>query len=174
MKVREIMNSPVVTANEDDSLEQCARKMLKLKIDELPVVNDDGELTGFLSVTDFVAKKTTVSFSRTEILELFRTVVRQGRNRKDIQGRRAHHREGSNEQPRHIYRTGRIDKRGVRETGRSRHPQRRRGRGRKTRGTCLGIRFPETDRKINYLRSHSAIMKSFGVSKEKQRRLRRR
>ncbi len=71
MKVREIMNSPVVTANEDDSLEQCARKMLKLKIDELPVVNDDGELTGFLSVTDFVAKKTTVSFSRTEILELF-------------------------------------------------------------------------------------------------------
>ncbi len=71
MKVREIMNSPVVTANEDDSLEQCARKMLELKIDELPVVNDDGELTGFLSVTDFVAKKTTVSFSRTEILELF-------------------------------------------------------------------------------------------------------
>ncbi len=71
MKVREIMNSPVVTANEEDSLEQCARKMLELKIDELPVVNDDGELTGFLSVTDFVAKKTTVSFSRTEILELF-------------------------------------------------------------------------------------------------------
>ncbi len=71
MKVREIMSSPVVTANEDDSLEQCARKMLELKIDELPVVNDGGELTGFLSVTDFVAKKTTVSFSRTEILELF-------------------------------------------------------------------------------------------------------
>ena len=71
MKVREIMNSPVVTANEEDSLEQCARKMLELKIDELPVVNDDGELTGFLSVTDFVAKKATVSFSRTEILELF-------------------------------------------------------------------------------------------------------
>ncbi len=71
MKAREIMSSPVVTANEDDSLEQCARKMLELKIDELPVVNDDGELTGFLSVTDFVAKKATVSFSRTEILELF-------------------------------------------------------------------------------------------------------
>ena len=71
MKAKDIMSSPVVTANEDDSLEQCARKMLELKIDELPVVNDDGELTGFLSVTDFVAKKTTVSFSRTEILELF-------------------------------------------------------------------------------------------------------
>ncbi len=71
MKAKDIMNSPVVTANEDDSLEQCARKMLELKIDELPVVNDQGELTGFLSVTDFVAKKATVSFSRTEILELF-------------------------------------------------------------------------------------------------------
>ncbi len=71
MKVREIMSSPVVTANENDSLEQCARKMLELRIDELPVVNDDGELTGFLSVTDFVAKKATVSFSRTEVLELF-------------------------------------------------------------------------------------------------------
>ena len=71
MKAKDIMSSPVVTANEDDSLEQCARKMLELKIDELPVVNDDEELTGFLSVTDFVAKKTTVSFSRTEILELF-------------------------------------------------------------------------------------------------------
>ena len=61
----------MVTANENDSLEQCARKMLELRIDELPVVNDDGELTGFLSVTDFVAKKATVSFSRTEVLELF-------------------------------------------------------------------------------------------------------
>ena len=71
MKAKEIMNSPVITANENDSLEQCARKMLEFRIDELPVVNDDGKLTGFLSVTDFVAKKTTVSFSRTEILELF-------------------------------------------------------------------------------------------------------
>ncbi len=71
MKVRSIMNSPAVTANENDSLEQCARRMLALKIDELPVVNDRGELTGFLSATDFVAKKTTISFSRTETLELF-------------------------------------------------------------------------------------------------------
>lgn len=71
MKARDIMNSPVVTANENDSLEQCARRMLDLRIDQLPVVNDNGELTGFISASDFVAKKTTVSFSRTEILELF-------------------------------------------------------------------------------------------------------
>lgn len=71
MKVKEIMSSPVVTANEDDSLEQCARKMLELRIDELAVVNDDGTLIGLISASDFVAKKTTVSFSRTEILELF-------------------------------------------------------------------------------------------------------
>lgn len=79
MKVREIMNSPVVTANENDSLEQCAHKMLELKIDQLPVVNDDGTLTGFISASDFVAKKTTVSFSRTEILALFGQWLDQGK-----------------------------------------------------------------------------------------------
>ncbi len=71
MKVREIMSSPVVTANENDSLEQCARRMIELRINQLPVVNNDGMLTGFISASDFIAKKTTVSFSRTEILELF-------------------------------------------------------------------------------------------------------
>jgi len=78
MKVKEIMNSPVVTANENDSLEQCARKMLELRIAQLPVVNDDGILTGFVAASDFVAKKTTVSFSRTEILELFGQWFDQG------------------------------------------------------------------------------------------------
>ena len=57
MKVKEIMSSPAVTANENDSLEQCARKMLELRIDQLPVVNNDGALTGFISASDFVAKK---------------------------------------------------------------------------------------------------------------------
>lgn len=71
MKARDIMNSPVVTANENDSLEQCARKMLELGIAQLPVVNDEEVLVGFISTSDFVAKKTTVSFSRTEILQLF-------------------------------------------------------------------------------------------------------
>ncbi len=79
MKVKEIMSSPAVTANENDSLEQCAHKMLELRIDQLPVVNDDGALTGFISASDFVAKKTTVSFSRTEILELFGQWFNQGK-----------------------------------------------------------------------------------------------
>ncbi len=78
MKVKEIMSSPAVTANENDSLEQCARKMLELRIAQLPVVNDDGVLTGFVAASDFVAKKTTVSFSRTEILELFGQWFDQG------------------------------------------------------------------------------------------------
>lgn len=78
MKIREIMSSPVVTANENDSLEQCARKMLELRIAQLPVVNDDATLTGFIAASDFIAKKTTVSFSRTEILELFGQWFDQG------------------------------------------------------------------------------------------------
>ena len=71
MKAKDIMNSPVVTANQDDSLEQCARRMLEFGIAQLPVVNDEGKLVGFISASDFIAKKTTVSFSRTEILQLF-------------------------------------------------------------------------------------------------------
>lgn len=78
MKAKDIMNSPVVTASEDDSLEQCARRMLELGIAQLPVVNDEGMLVGFISASDFVAKKTTVSFSRTEILELFGQWFDQG------------------------------------------------------------------------------------------------
>ncbi len=78
MKARDIMNSPVVTASENDSLERCARRMLELRIAQLPVVNDDGALTGFIAASDFIAKKTTVSFSRTEILELFGQWFDQG------------------------------------------------------------------------------------------------
>ena len=64
MKAKDIMNSPVVTANEDDSLEQCARRMLELGIAQLPVVKDDGTLTGFIAASDFVAKKKPRSPSR--------------------------------------------------------------------------------------------------------------
>ena len=113
MKAKDIMSSPVVTANEDDSLEQCARKMLELKIDELPVVNDDGELTGFLSVTDFVAKKTTVSFSRTEILELFgQWFDKVGIEKMYEDAGRITAKEIMSS-PSHIHRSGRIGKRGV-------------------------------------------------------------
>lgn len=52
--------------------------MLELRIAQLPVVTDDGALTGFVVASDFVAKKTTVSFSRTEILELFGQWFDQG------------------------------------------------------------------------------------------------
>lgn len=71
MNVRDIMASPVVTAHEEDSLREVAIKMLNHKIGGLPVINDEGEITGFLSETDFVAKKHKIPFSRIDAPKLF-------------------------------------------------------------------------------------------------------
>ncbi len=71
MNVRNIMTSPVITAHEDDTLREVAIKMLNHKIGGLPVINDEGEMTGFLSETDFVAKKHKIPFSRNHAPKLF-------------------------------------------------------------------------------------------------------
>lgn len=54
MKVSEIMTTPVVTAREDETLAQVARLMLDHKIGCIPVVNNDGNLSGILTAFDFV------------------------------------------------------------------------------------------------------------------------
>lgn len=71
MNVRDIMASPVITAHEEDTLREVAIKMLNHKIGGLPVINDEGEITGFLSETDFVAKKHKIPFSRNQAPKLF-------------------------------------------------------------------------------------------------------
>ena len=55
VKVREIMNSPVITIPQEWSLKDCALKMKENKIHHLPVVNEAGELVGMISDTDFLA-----------------------------------------------------------------------------------------------------------------------
>ena len=71
MKVEEIMASPVIVANENETLREVAIKMMSNRIGGLPVINDDGELVGFLSETDFTAKKQSIPFSRIEAPQLF-------------------------------------------------------------------------------------------------------
>lgn len=71
MKVEEIMASPVIVANENETLREVAIKMLSNRIGGLPVINDDGDLVGFLSETDFTAKKESIPFSRYEAPQLF-------------------------------------------------------------------------------------------------------
>ena len=54
MLVREIMTSPIITANSNWSLKQCSELMRAHNIHHLPVANDDGELVGMISATDFL------------------------------------------------------------------------------------------------------------------------
>ncbi len=55
VKVREIMTSPLVTIPCHWSLKDCALKMSEHKIHHLPVVDEEGELIGMISDTDFLA-----------------------------------------------------------------------------------------------------------------------
>ena len=61
VKVREIMNSPLITIPQDWSLKDCALKMKEKRIHHLPVVDDGGELVGMISDTDFLAAAEALS-----------------------------------------------------------------------------------------------------------------
>lgn len=79
MFVKNIMSFPVITAGENDTLREVAIKMLENKIGALPVVDEEGNLVGFLSETDFTAKEHNIPFSRTHEPKLFgRWMTKQG------------------------------------------------------------------------------------------------
>ncbi len=50
--VREIMSGPLVLAQMDWTLKECAQAMQKNKVDHLPVADADGVLVGLISLTD--------------------------------------------------------------------------------------------------------------------------
>jgi CBS domain-containing protein len=51
-KVREIMTAPVITAKPEWTLQECSMKMQEYNIHHMPVINDQGDLIGLISVTD--------------------------------------------------------------------------------------------------------------------------
>jgi len=53
-KVSEIMNTPLVTVDQEMSLKECAQIMKKQHIHHLPVTDNNGTLTGMISATDFL------------------------------------------------------------------------------------------------------------------------
>ena len=71
MKVSQIMRQPAVVIHEDTSLEEAARIMLERKLRGLPVVDQQGKLCGFLSVSDYFAKNKYIPFSRFHAPQLF-------------------------------------------------------------------------------------------------------
>jgi CBS domain-containing protein len=52
VRVREIMTAPVHIARPDRTLKECSQMMQANNIHHMPVVSDDGELIGLISVTD--------------------------------------------------------------------------------------------------------------------------
>ncbi len=53
-KVREIMTSPLITVRTGMTMAECARIMQDNRIHHLPVVDEDSNLVGMISATDFL------------------------------------------------------------------------------------------------------------------------
>ena len=53
-KVSEVMSSPLITVNAGMSISECARLMKKYNIHHLPVADENGNLVGMISSTDFL------------------------------------------------------------------------------------------------------------------------
>jgi CBS domain-containing protein len=71
MKISEIMRSPVPVVHESDSIERAAVLMLQNDLRGLPVVDDRGEISGFISVSDFLASEKGFPFTQFRALQLF-------------------------------------------------------------------------------------------------------
>ncbi len=71
MFVRQIMFTPVITVDEDCSLEEAAKIMLDRNVGGLPVVDDRGDLTGIVTESDFVAKGKGVPFTIYRFPQIF-------------------------------------------------------------------------------------------------------
>ena len=57
------MVKPVITVNEETTLEQTARTMLDNNIGGVPVVDSEGKLKGIITESDFAAKEKYIPFS---------------------------------------------------------------------------------------------------------------
>ncbi|ADT85019.1 IMP dehydrogenase [Thermococcus barophilus] len=56
-KVKDIMTKEVITVEEDISVEEAMKIMVKNRIDRLPVVNKKGKLIGLITMSDLVLRK---------------------------------------------------------------------------------------------------------------------
>jgi CBS-domain-containing membrane protein len=65
------MRRSVVIAQYSDSLEQAAKLMLRHNLRGLPVVDAEGKICGFISVSDYRAKDIRFLFSRYCSSQLF-------------------------------------------------------------------------------------------------------
>jgi len=53
-KVRDVMTSPLVTLDPEQTVYQCAKTMSDYHIHHMPVMDEKGQLVGMISATDFL------------------------------------------------------------------------------------------------------------------------
>ena len=70
-KINEVMSTPLITIEEDSSIRDAARKMVKYKIRRLPVTKKD-ILVGIIATSDFARHISKKSFSETMITAMSR------------------------------------------------------------------------------------------------------
>jgi CBS domain-containing protein len=63
MRADEIMTSPAVVVQLDDTVENAAQRMLENRIGCVPVLSSDGTVAGIVTQSDFAAKSRCVPFS---------------------------------------------------------------------------------------------------------------
>jgi CBS domain-containing protein len=70
-KITEVMSYPLITIEEDSSIKEAARKMVKYKIRRLPVTKKD-VLVGIIAASDFARHISKKSFSETMLAAMSR------------------------------------------------------------------------------------------------------
>ena len=71
MKVKEIMTTPVIVGEEENTIEEIAHLIIDHKIGCVPIVGQDGKMVGIITETDFMVKERCVPFSRFNAPQLF-------------------------------------------------------------------------------------------------------
>jgi CBS domain-containing protein len=65
------MTQPVVTVRTDTSLAEVAKTMVECRVGCVPVVDEDSQLRGIITQTDFAANEKGVPFSMEAVLQMF-------------------------------------------------------------------------------------------------------
>jgi signal-transduction protein with cAMP-binding, CBS, and nucleotidyltransferase domain len=86
MKIAKLMKSPLITISPNSSLIEVARKMVKMNIRRLPVV-EKGELLGIVTDTDVIAASSELNETLLELMEINREPLSESKSPKSfVQG----------------------------------------------------------------------------------------
>ena len=71
MKVNEFMTKDVISCHENNTVEEAAKIMVKEGFSVIPVIDDDRNLVGILTESDFVGTKANIPHALVTIKQLF-------------------------------------------------------------------------------------------------------